>query len=337
MRNLIIIIFLFSLNNIFGQKWITPKDFPTHQERYDDIFFVDDKEGWVVSGYGTVGILLHTLDGGLNWDTIYTKEYSHFRSIYFFDKNNGVLATVGADVYPGGLDTIPLYYTTDGGKSFIPSNITGDKVEGICNFYKKFDILFAAGRVGGGSFFCKSKDMGKTWFAEDLSEYLGTAISLYFKNYQQGFIFGGTSKLIKESRPIILYTNDSALSWDTVALSPNVGGLVWKMQFVNDSVAYATVLDHKNESTFFKTTDGGVTWELNPLVKGIYTSKGLYFENELQGFIGGDDKQNAAHTNDGGLNWRIDKDLGPSINRILKLKDNNYIAIGKTLWLFDEE
>ena len=58
-------------------------DWQTH---FTDIHFVDAKHGWIV---GHQGWILHTADGGANWEkqTVHTNE--DFKAVYFTNLRNG--------------------------------------------------------------------------------------------------------------------------------------------------------------------------------------------------------------------------------------------------------
>ena len=85
--------------------------------KQDDITFVDKNTGWYVNGYGKI---FHTADGGTTWEKQLEQKGTFFRCIAFVDKNIGFAGTVGTDYFPNVTDTIPLYGTRDGGKTWKP-------------------------------------------------------------------------------------------------------------------------------------------------------------------------------------------------------------------------
>jgi len=128
-----------------------------YRGKQDDITFVDENTGWYINGYGKI---FHTKDGGTTWEKQLEKKGTFFRTIAFIDKNIGFAGTVGTDYFPNVTDTIPLYGTKDGGKTWNPVKYTGPYVKGLCAIdivkeqyinHGKTDFkyhLYAVGRVG---------------------------------------------------------------------------------------------------------------------------------------------------------------------------------------------
>ena len=52
-----------------------------------DVFFLDDRIGWAYT-YGT-GIIIRTVDGGRNWETVARLDTIYFEQIQFLDTHNG--------------------------------------------------------------------------------------------------------------------------------------------------------------------------------------------------------------------------------------------------------
>jgi len=129
----------------------------TYPGKQDDITFINEKMGWFVNGFGSV---YQTKDAGESWDKIYEKKESFFRTIAFIDENVGFLGTVRTDYFPNVTDTIPLYRTGDGGKTWEPVTYSGLYVKELCaidivkeQFINHGQIdyknhLLAVGRVG---------------------------------------------------------------------------------------------------------------------------------------------------------------------------------------------
>lgn len=74
----------------------------------NDLFFTSNNEGWVTTGTdffsGKGGLVLHTMDGGLTWDTQYTGNQENLGGLVFTDNKHGWL--------PAGPNS--LLRTTDG-------------------------------------------------------------------------------------------------------------------------------------------------------------------------------------------------------------------------------
>lgn len=318
---------------ITNGRWIEVPNAPTHRERHNDIWMLNDSIGWIVNGSGDV---YKTHNGGMEWKLIFQKEYTHFRSVLFVDSLRGFAGNIGTDVTAGALDTIPLYQSNDGGYSWTPVQIQGKTVKGLCNFYQYNDkVIFGTGRMGGGGFFIKTTDGGKTWNAWDFSNQIGLAIDCFFTSEQEGFIFGGTDSLVRNSKPAIWKTQNGGKKWKKIyEQASTTSATCWKVHFPTPNIGYVSVLDHKNNATFIKTIDAGHTWTTHSLANTHYASKGVFFINEQQGWIGGDKDKNTLYTQDGGNTWATDSILGTSINRFRQTK-KRILAIGNRIYYFN--
>ena len=102
----------------------------------------------------------------------------------------------------------------------------------------------------------------------------------------------------------LLKTIDFGQSWDTVFTNTNG---VWRVQFINDSIGFITLLS-PNPYNFYKTTDQGETWtgiDSSPKIDFVHTS---YFVNETLGFVitwsSQQNKWLVYKTVDGGVLWQ---------------------------------
>lgn len=91
------------------QLWVSKK---APDETYSDIFFVDRNEGWLAGIY--TGSLLHTTDGGKNWDNIpLPMKYRRVWFVYFQNSKQGWIVTQGGPVQESG-----FFRTVNGGKTW---------------------------------------------------------------------------------------------------------------------------------------------------------------------------------------------------------------------------
>ncbi len=139
-----------------GKQWKMLKT-DAYPGKQDDIYFVNERLGWYVNGYGKI---YHTADGGTTWEKQLEQKGTFFRCIAFTDSLTGFAGTVGTDYFPNVTDTIPLYKTINGGKTWMPVSYSGPYVKGLCaidvvkeqyinhgNIDYKYH-LYAVGRVG---------------------------------------------------------------------------------------------------------------------------------------------------------------------------------------------
>jgi photosystem II stability/assembly factor-like uncharacterized protein len=305
---------------------------PTVMGKQDDVYFIDENQGWSVNGFGRV---YKTTDSGKSWNKVLDQPGTYFRAVTFFDANRGFVSNIGTGYYPGVTDPVPLYLTTNGGTSFTPvTTFNGPTPKGICNFSKLDDQhIFATGRVGGPSFVLSSADQGATWTSTDVSSQIAMLVDSHFSSPMEGLITGG-SATTNASQCLILRTTDGGQTWTEAFRSIGTNRMCWKLSFPTDMIGYASVQTFgSQQSTFLKTADGGKTWAEFRFVTGSYAALGIGFINENTGWIGGEGTGKPAYrTDDGGLTWVADNSLGPYINRFRFVGNKAGFAIGASVF-----
>jgi photosystem II stability/assembly factor-like uncharacterized protein len=314
-----------TLAELLEATWTKLENAPAINGKQDDVYFVDENEGWSVNGLGEIH---HTENGGATWTRQVTQPGTYFRSILFLDRLHGFAGNIGTDYFPGVTDTTPLYETKNGGVTWTKvTTITGPKAKGICNMHKiDSQNLVAVGRVGGPAFMLKSSDAGATWKSSDLSGSIHMLIDVRFTTPLDGFIVGSNA----EDRAVILSTTDGGETWSkTFETEP--GKLAWKISFPSEKVGYVSLQFTKPtvNGSFLKTVDGGKTWTELPFLNKRYSAKGIGFITEDIGWIGGE--VTAYRTNDGGKTWNIDYSLGRYVNRFRFIGQRTGYAIGATI------
>ena len=149
-------------------KWQKQNTVP-YPGKQDDICFTDVRNGWYCNGKGKI---YHTANGGDTWELLYEHPGTFFRCIAFIDSLTGFAGNVGTDYFPNVQDTIPLYKTTDGGKSWQPMGYNGPYVKGLCaidvvkeQYINQGNVdyryhIYAVGRVGSPANMMVSHDEG---------------------------------------------------------------------------------------------------------------------------------------------------------------------------------
>ncbi len=299
-----------------------------YRGKQDDITFVDKETGWYVNGYGNI---YHTTDGGLIWEKQLEKKGSFFRCIAFIDKKVGFAGAVGTDYFPNVLDTIPLYGTTDGGKTWIPVEYEGPYVKGLCaidivkeqyinhgNIDYKYH-LYGVGRVGSPANMMESHDGGKTWKSKSMSGDCKMLFDIKMLDKKTGFVCAATSDDISKSNALILKTIDGGKSWKKVYQSERPFETTWKTSFPTQKIGYVTIQSYNPDTLVVqqrvaKTIDGGETWKEINLVENYKAREfGVGFINENIGFVG--TMRSGFETTDGGVTWNT-IDLGTACNKI---------------------
>jgi photosystem II stability/assembly factor-like uncharacterized protein len=342
MKSLRLIGFLFAMSFcqlLFSQqvyKWNMLKTEP-YKGKQDDIYFVNENTGWYINGFGKI---FHTADGGQNWDLQLEKKGTFFRCIAFIDSLNGFVGTVGTDYFPNVTDTIPLYKTSDGGKSWEPVNYAGKYIKGLCAFdivkeayinHGEIDYkyhIYGVGRVGSPANFIVSHDNGKSFTSMDMRKYCSALYDIKMFNKKEGFACASSTEAIETSHAVILQTKDGGETWKKVFESKRPFEISWKMFFPSAKVGYATLQSYNPDSTvvaqhFIKTTNGGKKWKEYELCKDHKSRPfGVGFIDENNGFIG--TMNTGFQTKNGGGVW-TKVDLGRACNkiRIVKLPNGN--------------
>lgn len=333
-------VLLFSNAQTIWQKQTTVP-YPGKQ---DDICFVDENNGWYCNGQGKI---YHTNNGGSSWEKIYDKPGTFFRCIAFIDTLRGFVGNVGTDYFPNVKDTIPLYKTIDGGKTWEPVNYNGNYVKGLCaidivkeqyinhgNIDYRYHI-YGVGRVGTPANMIVSHDDGKTFAANSLNEDCKMLFDIKMFNTKEGFVCAANNEDITQSNALILYTKDGGKTWEKKYQSTRPYETTWKVSFPTRKVGYVTIQSYNPDTTIkqqrvAKTIDGGKTWkEVNLCEDAVAREFGIGFINENHGFVG--TMNSGYETTDGGETWNK-VNIGRAANKIRVYDFNktllNLFAIG---------
>jgi photosystem II stability/assembly factor-like uncharacterized protein/dienelactone hydrolase len=313
-----------------GWKKINTERYPGKQ---DDITFINEKEGWYVNGYGSI---YHTQNGGETWEKQLEKKGTFFRCIAFVDSLRGFAGTVGTDYFPNVTDTIPLYGTSDGGKTWNPVSYAGPYVKGLCAMdivkeqfinHGKTDYkvhIYAVGRVGSPANLMVSHDGGLTWTSNSMNKDCKMLFDIKMFDKNNGFACAASDEDLEKSNAVILKTSDGGKSWKKVYQSERPFECTWKASFPTKDVGYVTIQSYNPDSNvkqqrIAKTTDGGNTWnEINLIEDAGAREFGIGFIDENHGFVG--TMNSGYETKDGGLTW-APVNLGKACNKIRIYKD----------------
>lgn len=338
-RNAILLVLLAITTSVSAQTWqkLTTEPYAGKQ---DDITFVDRNTGWYVNGYGNI---FHTTDGGQTWTKQLEKKGSFFRTITFLDKNVGFVGTVGTDYFPNVTDTIPLYGTKDGGKTWKPVTYQGPYVKGLCAFdvvtesvkkKEKNELthhIFAVGRVGSPANIMISHDGGETWISRSMQADCKMLFDIKMLDKNVGFACAANNEDISQSNALILKTTDGGTTWKKVYESTRPFETTWKVSFPTSKIGYVTIQSYNpdpsvKQQRVAKTTDGGETWfEINLVEDAAAREFGIGFIDENHGFVG--TMNSGFETKDGGKTW-TKIDLGRACNKIRIYRDADQKTYG---------
>ncbi|MEM7573821.1 MAG: hypothetical protein AAF433_13015 [Bacteroidota bacterium] len=312
---LLLLIALFICSSISAQSWEQIEDLG-FGGRYEDIYFQDTDLGWVIASNGSV---YQTVDGGENWEEILdTGDY--LRAIDFLDDSTGFVGSLNSNIRR----------TLDGGESWeIIDGIGPNETTQICGLDHIGDHVFGVGWFAEPAHFIKSTDRGDSWSFTDMSEFANGLVECHFRSEELGFVAG-----IGATGAIILRTQDGGESWEEVFNSGDGMEFIWKIDFVNDTLAYGSVESFAGSCSIVKTVDGGASWT-EYLVDSTYRDlQGIGFLDEFTGWVA-PRNQPLYVTNDGGLNWSP-TDLMSNVNRIFRVAPGLLYAGGSFVYRFND-
>ncbi|MFN8396587.1 MAG: hypothetical protein U0176_18325 [Bacteroidia bacterium] len=315
-----------------GYTWQIPANSPsTGSVKFDDIYFIDSLTGMACNGDG---VAYRTTDGGVTWVNVLQNSQSYFRSVVMTDALHAWVGNFGN--FPGSTnpDTVPLYQTSDGGSTWSPAPIPTNTDIGICGLFRVgSQHLYGVGRVQGPSTFVRSTDAGVTWSYTDMAPFADFLVDLHFSGVDTGIVIGGTDNSLQTSHPLILRTVDGGMSWDTVYIG---GGApetwCWKVDFPSPNIGYASIEGASAPVQCLKTTDAGLTWNVQTISNSQFNLQGIGFVNELVGWAGGYYGSHLHETTDGGVNWTPSSTIPVNLNRIRRLSPTLLWASGIRLY-----
>ncbi len=252
-----------------GASWTShPAPFGSGQLR----FLPGMQNGWAMAGLG-VGAgsnaiaIFRTSDGGANWQQVFTDlptdpaasdeiPLGGLKGVFF--ALDAERAWVGGVIYSD--NTSYLYRTDDGGQHW--SQVELEPPDEAPGQWSVESIQFASPSIGFLSLRVSaqasslavyaSQDEGDSWDLTPASIPDGRAAD--FVSETEGFVFDGTD---------FLSTRDAGQTWERIAPDVVFSESFMSMDFVDAQTGWVAALDPTtSEVGFYKTTDGGRTWEL---------------------------------------------------------------------------
>jgi photosystem II stability/assembly factor-like uncharacterized protein len=108
-------------------------------ERYGDIYFLDEREGWLAGSY--LGSLYRTIDGGASWQELQLpSEGLQVASVYFASSQEGWIFTA-----PESEGDTGIYYTATSGKTWV--QLTAMEIADNAGSQSKIPAKWKTGRL----------------------------------------------------------------------------------------------------------------------------------------------------------------------------------------------
>ena len=245
----IIFLLLFTVSNLPAIDRWTKLISPTTHHLYKSSF-TDTLNGWVC---GDGGVILHTSNGGLNWETQDSQSDYQIVFITFLNKNTG-WAVGNKYVYLSPV----IYSTTNGGQNW---NL---------NFYPDTTLMFNTiyfrdllnGFIGGyGGLILKTTNGGINWSKTVSDSSLFSLLSIKgfkFINAVTGYAYGGRLDL----SGVIRTTTNSGNFWQSASVSPEP---LNEMIIFDSLNSVAVGGDYEFGASIIRTINGGANWKYEPI------------------------------------------------------------------------
>ena len=286
--------------------------------KFEDIFFIDGNNGWAAGSRSYAPqlwgqVILHTTDGGINWQTQYESPpdmdalfyYTHrIDQIRFIDDQTGWAVGGSRRYYESGwVHKGAILHTTNGGQDW---QLQGDTLyESQDLEFFALDIidantvwaLLARGSISPNIQLIRTDDGGANWQWIDTGIEGGISIGfaivqgdLAFADAQNGWAVGGMG--------LVLRTGDGGITWTRQTLSDD------QIRCMAVSVSDGTDKGFIAGEGLYGTSDGGATWDqiLEGDIYGLTDSHAIAFLDAETGVMAGANGRLQV-TNDGGGHW----------------------------------
>ena len=247
---------------IFVLSGLCPASFPQTQPwkkqqspvnaTLKNLVFVDSLTGWAAGDYGAI---IHTTDGGNNWEVQNSTVQTFILDIFFINKDIGWALTL-KDIFP--FNSVILK-TTNGGNDWVAENFQDPNALIRTIFF--FDSL--NGFVGG-SYIAHTSDGGNSWIKAEVDSNMVSNFPVYqfdFYSRQFGYACGGRIDIAG----VVWRTTNYGLNWTAQGISPDE---IFDI-FIFDSLN-AITLSGDPEGFFgiakLKTTNAGLSWDFEELL-----------------------------------------------------------------------
>ncbi len=251
--------------------------------------FVDSLNGWVT---GDEGVILHTSNGGTNWQLQDSKINFKIYDVHFINPRLGW--AVANDNFAAGT---AILSTTNGGINWYHYRYPDNSFL-LYTIYFKDSLNGFMGGYGGK--LLRTTNSGMNWIFCKVDSSLFSSfpvLSISFYDFNLGFATGGSIDLAG----VIWKTSNGGITWRSFQASFEP---VYSIYFLNSSKLIAAGGDYKFGTIISKSTDSGLHWNFEPLnIFGI--AKGISFRTSTEGWMVLSFSENFAYTLDSGKKWNL--------------------------------
>lgn len=260
--------------------------------RFESVSFIDANQGWAVGGVKipyidrTLGVVMHTQDGGLSWRSVESHGLSRLRKVRFANLQQGVAVGDSGNVFTGG-----IFQTNNGGKSWSGRLLPFDR--------DWIDVE----RAGAG--FVTIDSSGRLGHVQNSQYEDGVLIGLPVgasASFQDVVMVGQSQGLAIAKNGLVFKTSNAGLSWNRIPLEkrhPELAGMDWhtaaiagdQIKLAGNPGSIVATLNLANDQIELDKTP--VRSKLNQ----------LFFLDEKQGWAVGEFGV-ILSTQDGGKVWR---------------------------------
>lgn len=264
---------------------------------YKDIFFLNDKKGWIV---GSDGVVLSTEDGGSTWVQQRKFTSDSINQVYFSDEMNGWLLCERSVYAREKAPPSYLRRTSDGGRTWERVELKDAGRERVTRLF-----FFQEGKgtaFGEGGVFYRLDEGQNTWKkVQTAIHYL--LLDAAYANDKLAAIVG--------SGGTILFTEDSGYTWERASL---LGDTDIRFNAVTFSGKAAWAVGTRGR--IFHSSAGGRMWrQQNSTVTANLND--VFFTSPSNGWAVGDNGI-IVRTSDGGLTWTdVDSRVGHRLEKVL--------------------
>ncbi len=265
--------------------------------------FINDQEGWATAGAnsGAAFVVLKTTNGGATWQNLsFGNDAYASNSMFFLDAQHGWIAGFNNQLLPR------IFYTENGGNSWVSQNLPVSAQGTQISSVKFATSLIGWATVNSlyepvAGPVLHTMDGGAHWDIQyftnqhynqldvkDVDHVAVVGVSILspsstklfvtenggqnwssklapITDYTNAIHYGDSKIWMGANKSIILSTPDNGANWTWEHYSPWIRSMAW----VSDQLGWATCGTNVGTDHWtYKTTDGGVHWEVDPIAPG---------------------------------------------------------------------